>query len=307
MGVINMNEKRFYSLDSFYKNKFGCKVFKVSLDAGFTCPNKDGSKGVDGCIFCNGATGVGNVSDELSVQYETVKKNISKKWPNAKCIPFLEANTNTYGPLEKIKEIYEEILTFDDVVGLDIATRCDAITEEVYDYLEDLNKRTYLTIELGLQSSHDTTLAFLNRGHTRDEFTACVKELKKRGIDVVVHIINGLPNETEDMMLDTIRYVNQLQPQGIKFHMLYIERGTRLCRIYEKRPFSLLTRDEYIKILCKQLAILDERIVIHRLVSDPNAKKLVEPKWLTKKFEILNDIDRYLCDYDIVQGCSEFN
>ncbi len=297
-----MNEKRYYSLDKFYRTRYGSKVFKVSLDAGLTCPNKDGLKGKNGCIFCSGATGIGSAKDTLREQFDIVRANLYKKWPHAKCIPFLEANTNTYAPLNRLKSIYEELLGYENVVGLNIATRCDAITDEVYDYLEELNRKTDLTIELGLQSSFDETLKYLNRGHTKEEFTRCVNELKKRGIPVVVHIINGLPNETEEMMMETVHYVNSLKPSGIKFHMLYIEEGTALCEMFVQNPFPLLSKDEYIRIVCNQIAILDKDIVIHRLVSDPNAKKLVEPKWLTRKFEILNAIDTLLEGEKIVQG-----
>lgn len=300
-----MKEKHYYSLDKFYKEKFGSKVFKVSLDAGFSCPNKDGSKGTGGCIFCRGATGVGNKKDSLITQFESVKSVLHKKWKNAKYIPFLEANTNTYGSLEKIKSVYEELLSYPDTVGLSIATRCDSIEPDVYDYLETLSKRTFLTVELGLQSSHDETLKFLNRGHTRDDFTKCVTELKSRGINVVVHVINGLPGESEAMMMDTIRYVNSLKPDGIKFHMLYIEEGTRLASIYKKKTFPLLSRDEYISILANQIAILDESIVVHRLVSDPNRELLLAPNWLVRKFEILNDIDSYLEEKNIYQGAKK--
>lgn len=298
---MHMEKKCFRSLDSFYKEKFGCKVVKVSVDAGFTCPNKDGSKNIGGCIFCNGAVLVGNRSDDVVKQFIDTKKVLDRKWKNAKYIPFLEANTNTYGSLEKLKSVYEPLLKLPDVVGLSIATRCDAITEEVYDYLEDLGKRTYLTIELGLQSSFDETLKFLNRGHTRNEFEMCVRELKRRGISVVVHIINGIPGETEEMMIETVKFVNSLKVDGIKFHMLYIEEGTVLSEMYEKEKFRLLTMDEYIRILGRQLQELDSSVVIHRLVSDPNREKLIEPKWLEGKFKILNSIDFYLNDNNISQ------
>ena len=187
-----MSEKCYKSLDLFYKENFGEKVFKVSLDAGFSCPNKDGLKGRGGCIFCNGSVAIGDKREDLIAQFESVKEVLHKKWPKAKYIAFLEANTNTYADVDTLKKIYEPLIRLDGVVGLSIATRCDAISEEVYDYLEDLNKRTFLSIELGLQSAHDATLKYLNRGHTVSEFTECVKELRGRGIDVVVHIINGL-------------------------------------------------------------------------------------------------------------------
>lgn len=300
--VINMNEKRYYSLDKFYKEKFGTKVFKISLDAGFTCPNKDGLKNVGGCIFCNGVAGIGEKKDSLEIQFEKVKEVLLKKWKKGKFIPFLEANTNTYAPLDKLKEIYEPLLKLDNVVGLNIATRCDSISEEVYDYLSELNKRTYLTVELGLQSSFDETLKLINRGHTKDDFTKCVHELRSRNINVVVHIINGLPYETEEMMYETIRYVNSLSIQGIKFHMLYIEKGTKLESLYQKEKFNLLSKEDYIRIVCNQIAMLDKSIVIHRLISDPNRSLLIEPKWLINKFETLNEIDKCLEEHNLYQG-----
>ncbi len=297
-----METKRYESLDRFYKKKFGSKVFKVSIDANFDCPNKDGTKGTGGCIFCTGSRGIGNKEESLTNQFEKVKDVLSLKWKNAKYIPFLEANTNTYASLEKLKKIYEPLLLLKDVVGLAIATRCDAFTEEIYDYLEELSKRTYLSIELGLQSSVDDTLIKLNRGHTVAEFSDCVRELRSRHIDVVVHIINGLPGETPAMMLDTVRYLNTLDIQGIKFHMLYIEEGSRLAELYRSNPFPLLTREEYIKILSEQVELLDENIVIHRLLSGPDNKKLLAPTWLRGKFTNLNAIEAYFLAHDIRQG-----
>ncbi len=291
----------FRSLNDYYREKFGCKIVKVSIDAGFTCPNKDGTKNVGGCIFCNGSTLVGGNGDVVS-QFYTAKKVMDKKWKNSKYIVFLEANTNTYGSLEKLKSIYEKLIELPDVVGLNIATRCDVISGEVYDYLEILSKRTFLTIELGLQSSKNETLRFLNRGHTREEFTECVGELKRRNIEVVAHIINGLPNESEDDMLENVRYLNGLGVDGIKFHMLYIERGTKLASMYQEKPFKLLTREEYIHILGRQIEILNSNVVVHRLTSDPNRDKLIEPKWLERKFITLNAIDRYLVENGIYQG-----
>ncbi len=291
----------FRSLNDYYREKFGCKIVKVSIDAGFTCPNKDGTKNVGGCIFCNGSTLVGGNGDVVS-QFYTAKKVMDKKWKNSKYIVFLEANTNTYGSLEKLKSIYEKLIELPDVVGLNIATRCDAISEEVYDYLEILSKRTFLTIELGLQSSKNGTLKFLNRGHTREEFTECVRELKRRNIEVVAHIINGLPNESEEDMLENVRYLNGLGIDGIKFHMLYIERGTKLASMYQEKPFKLLTCEEYIHILGRQIEILNSNVVVHRLTSDPNRDKLIEPKWLERKFITLNAIDRYLMENGIYQG-----
>ncbi len=294
----------FRSLNDYYREKFGCKIVKVSIDAGFTCPNKDGTKNVGGCIFCNGSTLVGGNGDVIS-QFYTAKQVMDKKWKNSKYIVFLEANTNTYGSLEKLKSIYEKLIVLPDVVGLNIATRCDAISAEVYDYLEDLSKRTFLTVELGLQSSKNETLKVLNRGHTCEEFTECVRDLKRRNIEVVAHIINGIPGENEEDMLNNVRYLNGLGIDGIKFHMLYIEKGTKLADMYEERPFKLLTREEYIRILGKQMEVLNSSIVVHRLTSDPNREKLIEPKWLEKKFITLNAIDKYFLENDIYQGSKE--
>lgn len=297
-----MNDKRYNTLTDFYKNKFGCKVFKVSINAGFTCPNKDGSKGTGGCIFCSDTPYIGNVNEDLITQFNNIKNMLHKKWKDAKYIVYLEANSNTYGGVDKLKSIYEPLIQLDNVVGINIGTRCDCFNDEIYDYLEDLNKRTYLTIELGLQSSNNETLELLNRHHNREEFTECVNELKKRNINVVVHIINGLPFETKEDMLETIEYVNSLNIDGIKIHMLYIEEGTELAKIYLDKPFHILSKDEYIEITCEQLCLLNKNIVIHRITGDPDKNKLIEPRWLVKKFVVLNDIDKYMKINNLYQG-----
>ena len=299
------NNKRYYTLDYFYKHKFNSKVFKVSLNGGFTCPNKDGKVGTGGCIYCSklgsGEFG-GDKEKELEVQFEEVKNIISNKWPNSKYIGYFQANTNTYAPLEVLKEKYERVLKIDNVVGLSIATRPDAIEEDVYDYLEDLSKRTYLTIELGLQTIHKETSILINRCHTLECFLNCVKELRKRNINVVVHIINGLPNETKEMMIETAKYLSKLDIQGIKIHMLQVIKDTKLADLYEKEPFHILTRDEYVDIVCDQLEYLREDIVINRITGDPDPKDLIEPEWTLKKFVVMNEIDKLMVKRDIYQG-----
>ena len=297
-----MNEKHYYTLDRFYKEKFGCKVFKVSLDAGFTCPNKDGKKGTGGCIFCSKTPYIGDSNKTLFEQFEEVKTMLHKKWKDAKYIVYLEANSNTYATVEKLKSIYEPLIKLKNVVGLNIGTRCDCLTDEILDYLEELNSRTYLTVELGLQSSFNETLEYLNRHHTKEEFENAVKNLKDRGINVVVHIINGLPGETKKMMIETIKYVNSLHIDGIKIHMLYIEEDTELAKIFKEKEFKLLSKDEYIEIVTQQLQELSKNIVIHRITSDPDKNKLIAPDWLVKKFVVLNDIDKYMKKYNIHQG-----
>lgn len=297
-----MNGKHYYTLDKFYKEKFGCKVFKVSLDAGFTCPNKNGKKGYGGCIFCSSTPFIGDSQKDLKTQFECVKEMLHKKWPNAKYIVYLEANSNTYASVDELKDVYEPLIKMDNVVGLNIGTRCDCLSDEILEYLEDLNSRTHLTVELGLQSSFNSTLELLNRHHTKEEFTYAVNKLKSRNINVVVHIINGLPYETKEMMLSTIKYVNSLHIDGIKIHMLYIEEGTKLASMYKQKPFEILTKDEYIEITVSQLELLDKNVVIHRITGDPNKNKLITPIWLVKKFVVLNDIDKYMRSKNIYQG-----
>lgn len=305
MFKYTLDNKRYHTLNYYLKNKFNCKVFKVSLNAGFTCPNIDGTKGYGGCIYCSksgsGEHG-GNPNKDLTTQFYEVKNITEKKWPNSKYIAYFQARTNTYAPLEVLKAKYEEVLKIDNVIGLFIATRCDAITNDTLDYLEELNKRTYLTIELGLQTIHEKTSKLINRGHTLEEFDSMVKKLKNRNIDVVVHIINGLPYETEDMMLDTIKHLNTLDIQGIKIHMLNIVKDTPLETLYNKEHFHILSKDEYIDIVIKQLELLNSKIVIHRITSDPDVSTLIEPTWLIKKFCLLNDIDKEMVKRDTYQG-----
>lgn len=299
------SNKRYYTLDYFYKHKFGCKVFKVSLNANFTCPNKDGKVGIGGCIYCS-KTGsgeyAGDIRKDLVTQFNEVKEMMLKKWPKAKYIGYFQANTNTYAPLNVLKEKYETILKLDNVVGISVATRPDSITNECLDYLKKLSKQTYLTIELGLQTIHETTSKFINRCHDLKCFENMVKALRKRNINVVVHVINGLPYETKEMMIDTIKYLSNLDIQGIKIHMLSILKDTRLAEIYNKDKFKLITREEYIDIVCDQLEYLREDIVVNRITGDPKVSDLIEPDWLIKKVTILNDIDKEMKKRNSYQG-----
>ena len=297
--------KRYHTLDYFYKHKFNSKVFKVSLNAGFTCPNIDGKCGYGGCIYCSSLGSgefAGNKNDDLVTQFNEVKDMISKKWPNSLYIGYFQANTNTYAPVNILKEKYETILKLDNVVGLNIATRADSITDECLDYLEKLSKKTYLTIELGLQTIHEDTSKLINRCHSLDCFYDMVQKLRSRNINVVVHIINGLPFETKDMMIETVKYLNNLDIQGIKIHMLSILKNTALEKLYNKTKFHVLTKDEYVDIVCDQLEYLRPEIVINRITGDPKKEDLVEPDWLIKKFCVLNDIDKEMKKRDSYQG-----
>lgn len=297
--------KRYHTLDYFYKQKFKNKVCKISLNAGFTCPNLDGKVGTGGCIYCS-KTGsgeyAGNKKDNLIKQFNDIKQIMDKKWPNSKYIGYFQARTNTYAPIEILKEKYETILKLENVVGLSIATRPDAITNECLDYLEELNKKTFLTIELGLQTIHPQTTQLINRCHNRKCFETMVKELQKRNIFVVAHIINGLPHETKEMMIETVKYLNKIKIDGIKIHMLSILKNTQLENLYKEKPFHILTKEEYVTIVCDQLEYLNPKIVIQRLTGDPMVEDLIEPNWLVKKVSVLNDIDKEMAKRNSYQG-----
>ncbi len=305
MFKYTLDNKRYHTLNYFYKNKFGIKVFKVSLNGGFSCPNLDGRIGYGGCIYCSksgsGEFG-GDKEDSLEEQFLKMKEVVNKKHIPCKYIGYFQARTNTYASLDVLKEKYECILKQDDVIGLNIATRCDAISEDCLDYLEELSKRTFLTIELGLQTIHEKTSILINRCHSLKQFEDMVVKLRKRNINVCVHIINGLPYETEEMMLDTVRYLNKLDIQGIKIHMLYIIKDTVIDTMYKKERFKILSKEEYIDIIIKQLELLRPEIVINRITSDPDKETLVEPRWLVDKCQLLNDIDKEMKRRNTYQG-----
>lgn len=299
------SNKRYYTLDYYYKHKYGYKIAKISLNMRLTCPNKDGKVGYGGCIYCSklgSGEYAGDKNKPLKEQFDEVKNVMIKKWPSAKFIAYFQANTNTYAPIEKLKKAWEEVLTYDDVVGINISTRPDAIEKECYDYLEELNKKTDLVVELGLQTIHDKTSKFINRCHDLNSFETALNELNKRCIKVLVHVMFSLPYETKDMMLDTIKYLSNKNIWGIKIHMLHILKGTLLAKIYEQEKFPILTKDEYVQIVCDSLELLPENIVINRLTGDPKVDDLIEPFWLVKKFCVLNDIDKEMARRDSYQG-----
>jgi len=303
MFKYTLDNKRYHTLNYYYKNRYGKKAFKVSLSAGFSCPHKE--KTGHGCIFCSrlgSGEFAGNKNDDLITQFNKVKEMMENKWPDAYYIGYFQANTNTYADVDTLKEKYELILNQPNVVGLNIATRSDSITKECYDYLEELNKKTDLIIELGLQSMHDKTLKLINRGHDLKNFEQSVKELQKRNIKVVVHIINGLPYETKEDMIETAKYLNKLNIDGIKIHMLHIIKNTDLADLYQKEKFPILTKEEYIDIVINQLEYLKPKIVIHRITGDPKKEDLIEPTWLLKKVSLLNDIDKEIKKRNTYQG-----
>lgn len=300
------SEKRYNTLNAYYKVKYGKKVFKVSLDGGFTCPNKDGNKGTKGCIYCSEAGSgdfAGNKLKSITHQFKEVKSRMLEKWPEAYTIAYFQANTNTYKPVDELRQLYDEALSADDsIVGLSIGTRPDALNDDIYDLLSSYNDKTDLTIELGLQSIHEKTNVFINRQHSLQCFEDAVKELRKRNISVVVHIINGFHIETKADMLETVKYLNTLDIQGIKIHLLHVMKKTLLGRMYEKEPFKILTLEEYVDIVCDQIELLNENIIIHRLTGDAPKDLLIEPKWSLKKFVVMNEIDKEMRRRNTYQG-----
>lgn len=298
-------EKRYNTLNRHLRETFGEKVFKISLDAGFTCPNRDGTKGWGGCIYCSSRGSgdfAGVASHSIEQQFGEVKERMRKKWPRAKYLAYFQAYTNTYAPVPKLRKLYEEALKQENVVGISIATRPDCIPKEVLDYLEELNQRTYLWVELGLQSIHDRTMEWVRRGHTYAEFLEGVAALHERGIRVCVHIILGFPGETYEDMMATAQAVAALPVQGIKLHMLHVLKGTTLAKLYEKEPFHLPKREEYVSSVIDILELLPPQMIIHRLTGDGAPDDLIAPMWSRKKWEVLNMIDQELVRQSTWQG-----
>ena len=304
MNLID-NEKRYNTIDRYYKAKYGKKVAKISLNGNFTCPNKDGSKGYGGCTYCSlSGSGdfAGDKNHDLVTQFQEIKEIIKQKWPNSLYMPYLQANSNTYGSLEKLKNTYEPLTKLDDIVGISIATIADSFNEEIYQYLQELNKRIPIQIELGLQTVNPVTAEMINRGHTLEEFKEAVIRLHQIGVEIVVHIINGLPEETKEDMLKTIQYLNDLPIQGVKIHSLLIIKNTKMAKQYMKKPFPLLTLAEYVDITVSQIEQLRPDIIIHRLAADSGIDDLIEPLWTRKKLVVMNEIDKTLRKKDTYQG-----
>lgn len=300
------SEKHYNALNNYYRERFGCKVYKIALNGDFTCPNRDGTISMTGCVFCSdsgsGEYG-GNRLSSLKEQFNSLRNILENKWKDGKYIVYFQSFSNTYGSVKKLRKIYYEALGLDEnIIGLNIGTRPDCFNQEIYDLLSEINKKTYLTVELGLQSMHDKTLKLINRGHDLECFVKAVKELRKREINVVVHIINGLPSETPEMMLETANFLNTLDIQGVKIHMLYIIDNTPLARIYSKKPFPLLSLKEYVDITVKQLTMLSKKIIIHRVTGDPDRNALIEPAWTLKKFIVANEIDKVMRKEKLYQG-----
>ncbi len=297
--------KRYYTYDCYLKRRFGKKCVKIALDGGFTCPNIDGTISHGGCIFCS-EKGSGDHTPPCNIplteQFELGKKIIENKWNDVFYIPYFQAHTNTYAPLDILKQKFEQALVLPDTVGLSISTRPDCLEDNVVDYLAELSQKTYLTVELGLQSANDKTLSLINRGHNYATFAEGFNKLKSKGINVCIHIINGLPGETYSDMMHTAHCIAQLHPHALKIHLLYILKNTPLAVMYEKGEFDVLTRDEYVKLVCDQLEILPKDIVIERVTGDGVKHDLIAPIWSIKKTIVTNEIDKELVKRGTFQG-----
>ena len=299
------DNKRYHTWNYHLRQKFGCKVFKVALNAGFTCPNIDGKKGWAGCTYCSGSGSgdfAGDPAHSILQQFEEVKTAMLKKWHDAKYIPYFQAHTNTYAPANILRERFEPVLEQKDVVGISIATRADALEDDVLDYLSELNERTYLIVELGLQSVFDETGERINRCHTYKEFLEGYEKLSKRNINICVHLIDGLPGETFDMMRESARQVAALRPHCVKLHLLHILKNTPIAEQYERGEFKLLTLEEYVQIIADQLELFHPETVIQRLTGDGGRDSLIGPLWSLKKFVVLNEIDKELLRRGTFQG-----
>lgn len=298
------SNKRYHTWDYHLRKKFGGKVFKVSLDGGFSCPNIDGTCGTGGCTYCTYAFRR-QTPESLLEQFEAGKAMLHKKWPDAaQYIPYLQANTNTYAPLDELKAKYEVLLRQENIAGLAVATRADALPDAVCDYLAELSRRTYLIVELGLQSASDKTARRINRGHDWAAFLEGYQKLSARGIPVCVHIINGLPGEDAEQMVETARKTAALRPHCLKIHLLHILKGTPMAEEFAARPddFRMMERAEYVKTVCDQLELLPPETVIQRVTGDGLPDELIAPLWSRRKLVVLNEIDKELVRRNSWQG-----
>lgn len=299
------DNKRYHTWNYHLRHKFGGKVMKVALNAGFTCPNIDGTKGSGGCTYCSG-TGSGDFAGDpahsIVTQFEEVRLRMHNKWKEAKYIPYFQAHTNTYAPACVLRERFEPVLRQPGVVGVSIATRADCLESDALEYLEELNKRTYLIVELGLQTIFDETGEKINRCHTYAEFLEGYEKLMERGINVCVHLIDGLPGETKEMMVESARAVARLKPHCVKLHLLHILKGTKMAQDFYDGKVTLMSLEDYTDVIVRQLEVFPPETVIQRLTGDGGRDMLVGPMWSLKKFVVLNEIDKLMIKRDTYQG-----
>lgn len=297
--------KRYYTWNRFLRNEFGHKVFKVALDAGFDCPNRDGTVAFGGCTFCSAAGSgdfAGNRVDPIDVQFAEIKAKMQQKWKDGKTMAYFQAYTNTHAPLAELKEKFEAALAQEGVMGLSIATRPDCLPDDVVEYLAELNERTYLWVELGLQTVHEKTATLINRAHDYQTYVEGVEKLRKHNIRICSHIINGLPLEDYDMMMETAKAVAKLDVQGIKIHLLHLLKGTPMVKQYEKGMLEFLDKDDYINLVADQLEVIPPEMVVQRITGDGPIDLMIGPMWSVNKWEVLNGIDAELARRNSWQG-----
>lgn len=305
MIYIRWLDKRYHSLNYELRKEFNQKVIKLSLSGGFTCPNRDGTIGSKGCLFCSEkGSGEFAASKELNIkeQINEQKNFLSKKWQTGKYIAYFQSYSNTYSTVKDLKYKFNEAIDSKGVVGLAIATRPDCLNEDILDLLSDLNKRTYLWIELGLQTIHEKTAKLIRRGYDLNYFSDAIKKLNDRNIKVVTHLIMGLPSETKNDMLESVKYISNLNLFGVKFHLMHILKDTDLYKYYNDNPFKLFKKEEYISLIADTIELLPPKIVIHRLTGDGAKEKLIAPRWSLNKLSVLTGIDKELKIRDTYQG-----
>ncbi len=302
--LLSDDNLRYHTYSYYLKNKYHQKVFKIPLDAGFSCPNRDGTCGFGGCLFCS-SRGSGDTiirSNDIYEQFLAGKQMMMRKWPSGLAIAYFQAYTNNHASLTALKALYDPFVLDKSIVEIAIATRPDCLDDEKIAYFQALNKIKPITIELGLQSINDETMMKLNRGHDLNCLNITVKKLQQANIRVCLHIINGLPNENEEMMLTTAKHVARLNVDGIKIHMLHIIKNTKLAEIYGNNPFYLLSKNEYVDIVIKQLEFLPASMVIERVTGDALVSELIAPLWTSNKTIIRNDIAKEMVKRDTYQG-----
>ncbi|GAB6887338.1 TIGR01212 family radical SAM protein [Desulfothermus okinawensis JCM 13304] len=299
-----MDKKRFYDFNTYLRNIFGCRVQKITIDANLTCPNRDGTKGFGGCIYCNKRGSGTGLGAELSVSEQILraKDNLKKRYKAKKFLAYFQSYSNTYGPIDKLKSLYMEALSIDDIVGISIGTRPDCVEDGVLDYLKEVSNNYLVWLEYGLQSAHNKTLELINRGHGIEEFIDAVKRTRQRGLNVCVHVILGLPYETRNHMLETARFLSNLDIQGVKIHLLYIIKDTPLEKWYLSGKYNPLTREEYVDIVSHFISYLPDSVVIQRITGDPHREELVAPMWALEKQKNINAILDFMERHNLYQG-----
>ena len=290
------------SLSESLKETFGCKVYKLSLDGGMTCPNRDGTVGTKGCIFCSGAGEFAAAGENVAQQIVLAKKRVEQKNPSGRYIAYFQSFTNTYAPVSHLRELFAAAMEPEEVVALAIATRADCLGDEVLDLLEELNRRKPLWVELGLQTIHEKTADYIRRGCDLAAFDRAIAELKRRGITVILHMILGLPDETSEEIFATADYIAHSGADGVKFHLLYVQEGTDLAEEYRAGRVKVLEKEEYIPLLAECVQRMPPDMVIHRLTGDGDKRTLIAPLWSADKKRVLNDIRRYFAENGVEQG-----